>query len=139
MQESIDSKLQQCNSVARKIVYHGCGWWMLGQFLLTSHWNWIVSTFYNHVSKSSLSLAILAVIMFFVFPAVSLADSFIPALSCSFYKSLPSRSAAWMCWCVWAKILFSASNAILSLHSFPLHLWQHSSYVLPLIFFPGIF
>ena len=65
------------------------------------------------------------------FSVVSFADPFIPAFA--FNKFLPIQSAAWVCWCVWATNLSAASNAILILHPFPLRLWVHSQYVLPLV------
>ena len=67
----------------------------------------------------------------FVFSAVSFANHFIPALT--FNKSLRLGPAMTVCWCVWATNLSAASNVILTLHQFLLHLWAHSQYVLPLV------
>ena len=86
--------------------------WYAGQVLSLFFLSflWIVSTFGIHASTSFLTLAMLAVMMLIVFPAVSCADSLIPALFYTFHKSLHSRSAAWMRWCLWATTLSVASN-----------------------------
>ena len=107
----------------------GTAGWVLHLSLLT--FLPIVSTFGSCASTFSLSSAMSVVIKFDHFSAVSFADRFIPALT--FNKSLLSESATWLRWCVWATNLSTVSSTILTLRPFPLRLWPHFQYVLPLV------